>query len=218
MRSPRVRARARSASARSLCCRAGTTARSPRRPTVPTVPADRARAACPPSVAVAVLVGLYEEPEKPSNAIECVSCRTANAACPQARPANGPACQWPARRRIRLAHTDALPRAARARAQRAHSWRWRLCHGARPTSHPPPNVSPPSLTPPTRSHQDDPHPHTRPHPSPSPSFIKMTLGAPSGVDVDALKAENEQLRSKCDDLELKLAEAEKKLAEAAPPE
>ena len=49
------------------------------------------------------------------------------------------------------------------------------------------------------------------------SFIKMTLGAPSGVDVDALKAENEQLRQKCDEMELKLAEAEKKLAEMAEP-
>merc|ERR1719487_2811470 len=47
-------------------------------------------------------------------------------------------------------------------------------------------------------------------------FIKMTLGAPSGVDVDALKAENEQLRQKCDEMELKLAEAEKKLEGAAP--
>merc|ERR1711998_477908 len=43
-------------------------------------------------------------------------------------------------------------------------------------------------------------------PSNAIDFIKMTLGAPSGVDVDALKAENEQLKSKCDDLETKLAE------------
>lgn len=43
-------------------------------------------------------------------------------------------------------------------------------------------------------------------------FIKMTLGAPSGVDVDALKAENEQLKAKCDELEQKLKEAEAKLA------
>lgn len=45
------------------------------------------------------------------------------------------------------------------------------------------------------------------------SFIKMTLGAPSGVDVDALKAENEQLKQKVDDLEAKLADANKKLEE-----
>ena len=32
----------------------------------------------------------------------------------------------------------------------------------------------------------------------------MTLGAPTGVDVEALKAENEQLRSKCSDLEAKV--------------
>ena len=44
-------------------------------------------------------------------------------------------------------------------------------------------------------------------------FIKVTLGAPAGVDVDALKAENEQLKSKCDDLEQKLAAAEAKLAD-----
>ena len=39
----------------------------------------------------------------------------------------------------------------------------------------------------------------------------MTLGAPSGVDVETLKAENEQLRTKCDELEAKLAEASKAL-------
>ena len=52
--------------------------------------------------------------------------------------------------------------------------------------------------------------------APSRSFIKMTLGAPSGVDVEALKAENEQLKAKCEDLEGKLADALKKLEEATP--
>ena len=37
-------------------------------------------------------------------------------------------------------------------------------------------------------------------------FIKMTLGAPTGVDVEALKAENEQLSKKVDELTLKLEE------------
>ena len=46
-------------------------------------------------------------------------------------------------------------------------------------------------------------------------FIKMTLGAPSGVDVDALKAENEQLKQKVDDLELKLKAANEKLEAGA---
>lgn len=32
-------------------------------------------------------------------------------------------------------------------------------------------------------------------------FVKMTLGAPTGVDVDALKAENEQLRAKVAELQ-----------------
>jgi len=45
-------------------------------------------------------------------------------------------------------------------------------------------------------------------------FIKMTLGAPTGVDVDQLKAENEQLRKKSDELALKLEEVQAKLAEA----
>eukprot|EP00324_Dicrateria_rotunda_P005266 CAMPEP_0206154960 /NCGR_PEP_ID=MMETSP1474-20131121/1799_1 /ASSEMBLY_ACC=CAM_ASM_001110 /TAXON_ID=97495 /ORGANISM="Imantonia sp., Strain RCC918" /LENGTH=162 /DNA_ID=CAMNT_0053553449 /DNA_START=15 /DNA_END=504 /DNA_ORIENTATION=- len=45
-------------------------------------------------------------------------------------------------------------------------------------------------------------------------FIKMTLGAPTGVDVEALKAENEQMRIKCDEMALKLEEANKKLEEA----
>jgi hypothetical protein len=48
-------------------------------------------------------------------------------------------------------------------------------------------------------------------PSNAIDFIKMTLGAPSGVDVETLKAENEQLRTKCDELEAKLAEASKAL-------
>jgi outer membrane murein-binding lipoprotein Lpp len=36
------------------------------------------------------------------------------------------------------------------------------------------------------------------------SFVKMTLGAPTGVDVDSLKAENEQLRAKVADLQAQL--------------
>ncbi|KAL1519743.1 hypothetical protein AB1Y20_023251 [Prymnesium parvum] len=47
-------------------------------------------------------------------------------------------------------------------------------------------------------------------------FIKMTLGAPTGIDVEALKAENEQLRLKCDELALTLQEANKKLQELSP--
>mmetsp|Transcript_14320 Transcript_14320/g.46843 ORF Transcript_14320/g.46843 Transcript_14320/m.46843 type:complete len:100 (+) Transcript_14320:59-358(+) len=35
-------------------------------------------------------------------------------------------------------------------------------------------------------------------------FVKMTLGAPTGVDVDSLKAENEQLRAKVADLQLQV--------------
>ena len=46
------------------------------------------------------------------------------------------------------------------------------------------------------------------------SFIKMTLGAPTGVDVDQLKAENEQLRKQCDEFTLKLEDMQAKLAEA----
>ena len=46
------------------------------------------------------------------------------------------------------------------------------------------------------------------------SFIKMTLGAPTGVDVDQLKAENEQLRKQCDEMTLKLEDVQAKLAEA----
>mmetsp|Transcript_66173 Transcript_66173/g.109949 ORF Transcript_66173/g.109949 Transcript_66173/m.109949 type:complete len:111 (-) Transcript_66173:226-558(-) len=45
-------------------------------------------------------------------------------------------------------------------------------------------------------------------------FIKMTLGAPTGVDVDALKDENSQLRSKTNELETQLAEAKQKLEES----
>ena len=41
----------------------------------------------------------------------------------------------------------------------------------------------------------------------------MTLGAPTGVDVEALKAENEQLSKKVDELTLKLEETTTKLAE-----
>ena len=50
------------------------------------------------------------------------------------------------------------------------------------------------------------------------SFIKMTLGAPTGVDTDAMKAENEQLRAKCDQLSLQLAEATAKVAALTPGE
>ena len=42
----------------------------------------------------------------------------------------------------------------------------------------------------------------------------MTLGAPTGVDVDQLKAENEQLRKQCDELTLRLEGVQAKLAEA----
>ena len=46
---------------------------------------------------------------------------------------------------------------------------------------------------------------------PGRSFIKVTLGAPTGVDVEALKAENDNLRAKLTDLESKLDEANKKV-------
>ena len=46
-------------------------------------------------------------------------------------------------------------------------------------------------------------------------FIKMTLGAPTGTDVEALKAESEGLRAKVEELEAKLADAQKKLEEGA---
>merc|ERR1711975_44748 len=55
-------------------------------------------------------------------------------------------------------------------------------------------------------------------PSNALDFIKMTLGAPTGVDVEALKAENETLRKKCDEMSAKLEEAQKKLEEMAQPE
>ena len=48
-------------------------------------------------------------------------------------------------------------------------------------------------------------------------FIKMTLGAPTGTDVEALKAENESLKEAKDKLEADLAAATKKLEELAPP-
>merc|ERR1712100_673221 len=48
-------------------------------------------------------------------------------------------------------------------------------------------------------------------PSNALDFIKMTLGAPTGVDFEALKAENEQLRSKCTALEAKVEELTAKL-------
>ena len=48
-------------------------------------------------------------------------------------------------------------------------------------------------------------------------FIKMSLGAPSGTDVEALKAENEQLKIKVDGLEKELSDAKAQLA-AAPTE
>eukprot|EP00962_Isochrysis_galbana_P004087 scaffold1141_cov128-Isochrysis_galbana.AAC.8 len=49
----------------------------------------------------------------------------------------------------------------------------------------------------------------------------MTLGAPTGVDVDSLKAENEQLRAKVADLQLQvdsLANKEKGWSISASPE
>ena len=49
-------------------------------------------------------------------------------------------------------------------------------------------------------------------------FIKMQLGAPTGTDVEALKAENEQLKTRVDDLEKELEAAKAQLAAAAPPE
>lgn len=38
-------------------------------------------------------------------------------------------------------------------------------------------------------------------------FIKVALGAPTGVDVDALKAENDALVERVRELETKLSEA-----------
>lgn len=49
-------------------------------------------------------------------------------------------------------------------------------------------------------------------------FIKMTLGAPTGTDVDALKAENEALKVKTAELEAQLAEVQKKLEGLQPAE
>ena len=49
-------------------------------------------------------------------------------------------------------------------------------------------------------------------------FIKMSLGAPTGTDVEALKAENDTLKMKVGDLEKELADAKEKLAAAAPAE
>ncbi|KAG8462143.1 hypothetical protein KFE25_011593 [Diacronema lutheri] len=42
-------------------------------------------------------------------------------------------------------------------------------------------------------------------------FVKMTLGAPTGVDVEALKAENDQLREKNDQMTQKIVELTKKI-------
>ncbi|KAJ1634215.1 hypothetical protein T492DRAFT_974661 [Pavlovales sp. CCMP2436] len=42
-------------------------------------------------------------------------------------------------------------------------------------------------------------------------FVKMTLGAPTGVDVEALKAENDQLRDKNDQMTQKIVELTKKI-------
>lgn len=38
------------------------------------------------------------------------------------------------------------------------------------------------------------------------SYIKRYMGAPSGVDVEALKAENEQLKQRVKELETQVAE------------
>lgn len=104
------------------------------------------------------MVGLYEEPEKPANAIECVQHHhppTGNAFAPRLGPMWGAALL--------------------------------------------------SLSPSQHAHVAT---FFR-------SFIKMTLGAPSGVDVDALKAENEQLKIKCSELEQELASAKAALEPAA---
>ncbi len=55
-------------------------------------------------------------------------------------------------------------------------------------------------------------------PSQAIEFIKMQLGAPGTTDVEALKAENEQLKSKVEELTKELEDAKAKLAELAPPE
>ena len=46
----------------------------------------------------------------------------------------------------------------------------------------------------------------------------MSLGAPTGTDVEALKAENEALKDEKEKLEAKLADCTKKLEELAPAE
>merc|ERR1740138_479950 len=45
----------------------------------------------------------------------------------------------------------------------------------------------------------------------------MSLGAPTGTDVEALKAENEHLKLKVEALEKELSEAKAQLTVAAPP-
>ncbi|EOD08966.1 hypothetical protein EMIHUDRAFT_232476 [Emiliania huxleyi CCMP1516] len=52
-------------------------------------------------------------------------------------------------------------------------------------------------------------------PSNAIEFIKMTLGAPTGVDVDQLKAENETLRAEAARLREKVGALEEKLGGAA---
>lgn len=49
-------------------------------------------------------------------------------------------------------------------------------------------------------------------------FVKMSLGAPTGTDVEALKAENEHLKLKVEALEKELSEAKAQLTVAAPTE
>jgi len=55
-------------------------------------------------------------------------------------------------------------------------------------------------------------------PSQAIEFIKMQLGAPGTVDVEALKSENEQLKAKVDELQKELESTKAQLAELAPPE
>lgn len=54
-------------------------------------------------------------------------------------------------------------------------------------------------------------------PSNALDFLKMTLGAPTGVDVEALKAENDQLREKNDQLTQRIMELTKKVRSAPRP-
>merc|ERR1719440_929151 len=49
-------------------------------------------------------------------------------------------------------------------------------------------------------------------------FIKMSLGAPTGTDVEAMKSENEVLKLKVEGLEKELADAKAQLAAAPPAE